>query len=289
LFFPYLLNLENIWLKYGWISSKIWINIQEVLIMTIEEMRKRKQELGYSYEKIAELSGVPVGTVQKVLGGITKSPRYETLQALETVFSRAAIDFLKEDTAPYYVKKQGEYTLADYVEFPDDQRVELIDGVIYDMASPTNLHQLISGEIYMRFSEYIRKNKGGCIAAYAPLDVQLDRDDRTMVQPDVMIICDRDKLRGNGVYGAPDLVVEILSASTRKKDSFKKLEKYSSAGVREYWLVDPDRKKVVVYDFAHEEYPVVYGFDHIVPVGIFDDKCRVDFSEIYEQVQFLYI
>lgn len=266
--------------------------------MTIEEMQRRKQEMGYSYEKIAELSGLPIGTVQKVLGGITRNPRYETRQALEKVFHRdtdwgiGSQPGVIRETSSYRVekkeKKQGEYTLEDYYALPDEQRVELIDGVFYDMSSPRHIHQIIGGQIYRQFSDYIDQKKGLCVPAYAPLDVQLDCDDRTMVQPDVLILCDRNKFKGGVIYGAPDLVVEILSKSTGKKDLYLKTMKYENAGVREYWIVDPQKKTVLVYDFENELYPTIYGFDSKVPVRIFGGECQVDFAEIFEYVSFLY-
>lgn len=261
--------------------------------MTIEEMKDRKRELGYSYEQIAELSGLPLGTVQKVLGGITKSPRYDTLNALEKVFTEKPAMMIREAQPAYSTgekieKKQGEFTLEDYYSLPEERRVELIDGIIYDMTAPTNIHQLICGEIFMVFRDFIRSNKGSCIPAMAPLDVQLDCDNKTMVQPDVLVICDRNKLRYGHVYGAPDLIIEILSPSTRKKDSFLKTMKYSEAGVREYWIVDPKRKRVLAYYFEQDEFPVLYSFKDTIPVGIFQGECKVNFSEIYEYISFLY-
>lgn len=266
--------------------------------MTIEEMQRRKQEMGYSYEQIAELSGLSVETVQKVLEGITRNPRYETRQALEKLFHRdtdwgiGPTPGLVRETSSYHVqkpeKKPGEYTLEDYYALPDDQRVELIDGVFYEMSSPRHVHQMIGGEIYQKFAAFIKEKKGLCVPAYAPLDVQLDCDDRTMVQPDVLILCDRSKFKGGVIYGAPDLVVEVLSKSTRKKDILLKTMKYENAGVREYWLVDPKKKTVLVYDFEHDLMPTIYGFDSVVPVRIFDGECQVDFAEIYEYVKFLY-
>ena len=122
----------------------------------------------------------------------------------------------------------------------------------------------------------------------APLDVQLDRDDRTMVQPDVLVVCDRSKVVRRCVYGAPDFVVEILSPSTWEKDMYVKLGKYESAGVREYWIVDPKKKRVLVYDFEHTDFPALYTFTDQIPVGIFAGECRVDFASIYEYVRFLY-
>ena len=135
---------------------------------------------------------------------------------------------------------------------------------------------------------YIKDKKGKCKTYVSPIDVQLDRDDKTMVQPDVMVVCDRDKIINRCLYGAPDFVVEILSPSTSKKDSTIKLKKYKDAGVREYWMVDPDKKKVVVYDWNKSDMPVVYGFDAKVPVGIFDGECVIDFEEIYVEIAFLY-
>ena len=254
--------------------------------MTIEEMRQRKRELGYTYDMIAELSGLPVGTVQKVFLEITKSPRYETIQALESVLKPQYVSTVEETPVYDVAVKRELFTVKDYLKLPEDERVELIDGVIYDMAAPTDKHQVISGEIFAKFRDYIRKNKGKCITVMAPLDVQLDCDEKTMVQPDVVIVCDRDKFKEGRVFGAPDLVVEVLSESTRKKDIVIKGAKYSNAGVREFWLVDPKKKRVHVYCYEQDDLPVMYTFEHKVPVGIWNDECEVDFAEIYEYMSF---
>lgn len=267
--------------------------------MTIQEMNEKKRELGYSYEQIALLSGIPLSTVQKVLGGVTKAPRYETLKALEEVFKDEEWDFdfmegehasMVKEASPYGVqKKQGEYTLEDYFALPDEQRVELIDGVFYDMAAPTGIHQVLGGELYALFRDYIRKNKGECVPIMSPIDVQLDCDDKTMVQPDVLILCDRNKLvKKGGIYGAPDFIVEVLSPSTKKKDMVKKNQKYMEAGVKEYWMVDPDKKRVTVYLYEDPEVVHMYTFDDEVPVGIFEGKCKINFAEIYEYMGFMY-
>ena len=256
-------------------------------MMTMEEMRQRQKEENYSYEKLGKLTGFSEEKVRKNME--EKETDYSVLKAMEEVFASKPALVIREARAEYLAqKKQGEFTLDDYYALPDERRVELIDGVIYDMAAPTNIHQLIGGEIYIRFYDYIRKHKGKCIPAYAPFDVQLDCDNKTMVQPDLMIVCDRDKLYENKLYGAPDLVVEILSKSTGKKDTILKLNKYMDAGVREYWIVDPRKKKVIVYDFQSDGYPVIYGFEDHVPVGIFGGECKVNFSEVYEAVRFLY-
>ena len=225
--------------------------------MTIQEMKQKKKELGYTNEMVSELSGVPLGTVQKVLAGVTENPRYETLQALEKIFKEtdSYLDRMSEERTAYYadkiseaviayqVKKQGKYTVDDYYALPDEERVELIDGVIYDIGSPTTIHQMICTAIWRELIGYIEAEKGECLPLVSPVDVQLDCDDKTMVQPDVLVVCDREKVIRRCIYGAPDFIVEILSLSSRKKDMFTKLAKYKEVGVREYWLVDPDKKR----------------------------------------------
>lgn len=257
--------------------------------MTIEEMKQRKQELGYSYEQIAELASLPLSTVQKVLGGITKTPRYDTIRALEDVLSPYSMHFLAEPPVPYgFQKKQGDYTIDDLDQIPEDVLVELIDGVLYYMPTPKTVHQILSAEIYVNIHSYIRKNKGDCIPFSAPTSVQLDCDNKTIVVPDILVVCDRDKLQNGLVFGAPDLVIEILSPSTRRKDLTIKHTKYQAAGVREYWIIDPMKKSVVVYDFENPDLPEVYTFEHTIPVKIFHGDCRIDFKEIYEYAEFIY-
>lgn len=256
--------------------------------MTLEEMKAKKKELGYTYEQISDLSGVPLGTVQKIFSGVTSAPRYDTLIALERVFEKAESSYVKEPQPVYMFKRQGEYTLEDYYQIPDERRVELIDGVIYDMSAPASVHQILVGMLYAKLLAYITAKKGRCLPIVSPVDVQLDRDNRTMVQPDVVVVCDRDKVIRHCIYGAPDFVIEVLSPATKKKDMIIKLNKYMNAGVREYWMIDPDRKSVVVYDFEHDNYPMIYGFDAKIPVNLWDGDCEIDFQEIYDYVRFLY-
>lgn len=258
--------------------------------MTIEEMKKRKKELGYTNETISRLSGVPLGTVQKIFAGVTEAPRYETLQALRKVLEKQADRVMEPVTygAAGTVKRPGEYTTEDYYALPPERRAELINGEIYDMASPSPLHQMIATEIWQSLKNYIRAQKGECIPVVAPLDVCLDCDDRTMIQPDVLVVCNRKKLLNRCVFGAPDFVAEIISDSTRSRDMYLKLEKYASAGVSEYWIVDPVKRKVIVYDLSSGDFPSIYGFDSCVPVRIFSGECMVDFGEIASYTNFLY-
>ncbi|MBO4337411.1 MAG: Uma2 family endonuclease [Lachnospiraceae bacterium] len=182
-------------------------------------------------------------------------------------------------------KKDGEYTIEDYYALPDERRVELIDGVFYDMASPSWLHQTLIAELHYLFASAIKKRKGPCHVALSPLDVQLDRDNKTMVQPDLFIVCDKEMLKNRiRMPGAPDFVLEVLSPSSRGHDMVLKLNKYLNAGVREYWIVDPKKREVLVYNFKEDIDLKVYSFNDTIPVGIYDGNLTIDFSLVLQEL-----
>ena len=284
--------------------------------MTIARMKERKKELGYTNARIAELSGLPIGTVQKIFSGETASPRYGTVQKLEKVLGLQADTAMAAEAAgggmkPQAIKGAGRYnapqegvfsgmvreaaeplpfvkkTIRDFYAMPEDWKGELIDGVIYSMSSPRILHQRTATLIGIQLEAFIRENKGTCLMLSSPLDTQLDMDDYTMLEPDIMVICDRDKIKNGIIYGAPDLVMEILSPSTKAKDIFVKVPKYMRAGVRECWIVDPKEQVVQVWIPDAKILPVQYSFSDRVPVHIWEDRCLVDFPEIAEETAFL--
>ena len=270
--------------------------------MNVKEMIEKKKEAGYSCEQIAKLSGVPIGTVQKIFSGITKRPRHGTVLALERILKNTGYGAYKEDDSlmvseaqvsysssrdpvkPWEWPDQGSYTVDDYLDLPEDVRAELINGVFYDMGAPSAAHQIISAEITYALMDYIKKKNGKCQVFTAPFAIQLDRDDKTMVQPDVLVICKRSGYTKERGIGAPDLCIEILSPSTRKKDMNLKNQKYTDAGVREYWIVEPDERKVLVYDIANGAFPAIYGFNTKIPVAIWDNECEVDLSGLEEKL-----
>ena len=247
--------------------------------MNLSQMHYYKQQKGYTFARLSELSNVPIGTIQKIFNGETKSPRYSTLQALEKVLRPEEPSSYIKETATEYMLSQGQYTLDDYYALPHEQRVELIDGVFYDMAAPSLPHQAACMRISYLIQDYIEQKKGTCKVFVSPIDVQLDCDNKTMVQPDILIICDKDKMRTECVFGAPDFVLEVLSPSTGKKDAFLKLTKYHNAGVREYWMVDIQKGRVVTYFFEEDVIPVIYGMEDEVPVRIYDGELKVDFAK----------
>ena len=262
--------------------------------MTLEEMRKKKKELGYTNEMIAEKSGVPLGTVQKIFAGITDAPRRYTLEALEAVLKVPPADRMPviyavgEGSSPMvheaveaYAAGRAPLTIDDYYALPDERRVELIDGVFFDMAAPTTVHQTILLEMAFLLKECVDEHPG-CRLYVAPVDVQLNNDNYTMVQPDILIVCGENDGDIRRINGAPDYIAEIISPSNRAHDMFRKLNKYRFAGVREYWIVDPEKEKVMVCDLEHDEYPEVCEFSDRVPLGISGGRCSVDFARIRE-------
>ncbi len=263
--------------------------------MTIDEMKRRKRELGYSNIRLAELSGVPVGTVQKILSGETKSPRYETVCALAGALSDdPGPDSVAEASVEYRAEPScesidtEEKTLKDYMSLPEGARIELVDGKFYDMAAPTTIHQAFGAEIFYRLKNHVINNNGECMPFIAPTDVQLDCDDRTIVQPDVLVVCDRSRITKERIVGAPDLVVEVISPSRVAVDIFIKMQKYKNAGVREYWMVFPESREVMVYDFERSDVPTCYTFNDSVPVAIWKGECSIDFRKIYSHLEFMY-
>lgn len=162
------------------------------------------------------------------------------------------------------------YTIEDIYALPEGERAELIDGKIYNMAPPNTRHQRLLNFISTEINMYIRENNGECEVFPAPFAVFLNKDDKNYVEPDISVICDKDKITDKGCVGAPDWIIEVVSPSSRKMDYYKKLFKYRTAGVREYWVVDPDRKIVTVYEFEHDNMEE-YSFDEDVPVGIYEN------------------
>lgn len=169
------------------------------------------------------------------------------------------------------LRQEKIYTIEDIYALPDGQRAELIDGRMYMMAPPATIHQRISYAAARKISDYIDKKKGSCEVFLAPFAVFLNEDDRNYVEPDISVICDKDKLNDKGCNGAPDWIIEIVSPSTERVDYGIKLFKYRSAGVREYWIINPKTRTVNVFDFEHDQESAQYSFDDQIPVCIYAD------------------
>lgn len=171
------------------------------------------------------------------------------------------------------------YTVEDIEALPEGERAELIDGEMFMMASPTLTHQDILVRLSSKIWNYIAEHKGECKVLPAPFAVYIMNDDRNYVEPDISIICDKEKLDEKGCHGAPDWVIEIVSPSSRHMDYERKLSLYEAAGVREYWIIDPKQETVAVYDLEHKEGPELHSFSERVKAGIYDDLF-LDFNEL---------
>ena len=169
-------------------------------------------------------------------------------------------------------------TVRDIEALPEGERAELIDGKMYMMASPTLTHQELLGWLYFKIRLYIMKKGGPCRVILSPFAVYIKDDDHNYVEPDISVICDPDKLDEKGCHGAPDWVVEIVSPSSKTMDYIRKCALYEEAGVREYWIVDPQEKSVVVYGFVQGT-SKQYAFSELVKVGIYEDFF-LDFGEV---------
>lgn len=170
-------------------------------------------------------------------------------------------------------------TLEQYEALPMEKRVEVFDGIIYDMASPSQIHQSILLELCTLLNSYVKSRKGNCKVFPAPFDVKLSENPLTIVQPDIMIVCDKDKLDENRCNGAPDFIIEIVSPGNPSDDYIRKAYYYKNYGVREYWVVDPKRRMVTVNYFEGDLINVAYSFDATIKVNIFDDLL-INFSDI---------
>ncbi|MDE6898933.1 MAG: Uma2 family endonuclease [Lawsonibacter sp.] len=181
------------------------------------------------------------------------------------------------------------YTFADYLTWDEDDHIELIYGYPYMMSSPSTEHQLVSGELFAQLHTYLADKK--CRVIAAPYAVRLfeeasDRpeDVNTVVEPDLVVICDPSKMDRRGCKGTPDLVIEILSPSSRRHDRIVKLDLYQRAGVREYWVVNPEDRTVQVM-LLKDSYllPVEdYGREDMAKVNILED-CAIDLSKVFSE------
>lgn len=164
------------------------------------------------------------------------------------------------------------YTEDDYYNFPEDTRAELIDGKIYGQAAPSRRHQEISGFLHATIYNYIKSKKGTCKVFHAPFAVKLFANHSTIVEPDISVICNPDKLTDRGCTGAPDWIIEIVSPSTSAHDYIRKLNLYADAGVREYWIVNPSDQTILVYRLETSNFDnLAYSFQDKIKAGIYED------------------
>jgi len=179
------------------------------------------------------------------------------------------------------------YTYKDYMLYNENEKIEIIDGNIYDMSpAPSRIHQKLITEILFRIRSYIETNNGSCEVYPAPFDVILKNNDeiiedsKNIIQPDISVICDKNKLTDKGCTGSPDMIVEVVSPYNPNNDFIRKLNLYDKYKVREYWIVNPIKKNILVYTLDENErygMPDIYTFQDKVRVSIYDNL-EIDFN-----------
>ena len=202
-------------------------------------------------------------------------------------------DYLRveEPTVTYYLSRSQRYTYADYQKWLDDKRRELINGIVYDFGAPRRVHSQISSYLLSVINWFIRGRKGKCKIYHAPFDVRFPKNGETaddkiysVVQPDICVICDPKKLDEKGCIGAPDLIVEVQSPSTAKKDMNEKFFLYEESGVKEYWVVYPKEKALTVFllqENGKYNAGTTYEYEAKAPVSIFKGL-EIDLKELFE-------
>ncbi len=187
------------------------------------------------------------------------------------------------------INRKEKFTYEDYLTWPDDERWELIDGVPYNMSpAPRWQHQDIQGQLYNKFHNHLKKKP--CKVFNAPFDVKLPnlikkgKKRNTVVQPDILVLCDKSKLDKTGCIGAPDLIIEILSESTALKDTTTKKRLYEKNGVKEYWIVDTWTKSIIVYLLENGKYGdgELYEDDMEIKVNSFKGL-TVNLTELFNE------
>lgn len=275
--------------------------------MTHEQLVEAKRRTGYTTAQISEKTDIPVGTLNKLFSGVTKNPRRDTILALERFFieddgwlgKKGDVYYENKGDGAYYVhqgsasydmnfKPQGSYTIEDYKSLPEGVRMELIDGCMYTMESPTFTHQIMTHEFYRQVSEYIEKKKGNCFVTNMSIDVYLNEGDNSAVVPDLFILCDRSKMKEDGVHGAPDFILEVISKSGKGRDLYAKMMKYFNSGVREYWVIDPIDKVIYEFDFENQIPMDIRPLTGKKKMRIYNGELEIDLDKVVQAASKFY-
>jgi len=284
--------------------------------MTIKEMNRIKDERGYSYDILSLYSGVPRATVVNVLTGVSAKPRPATLYALERVLAGSELEYpgkryhyglskldpefnitgdesktpvfrLAEEKNNYVAvpQKRG-ISAEDFLQMRLDYPAELINGKIFRRPEPNLVHSEICEYFYNEFRSYIEKKKGKCRPKISNTNVVLPPEDGmdSVVCPDFYVVCDESKFDWYGVDGAPDFVLEVVSKENWKNDYTTKVHKYEVSGVKEYWLLDPFRRQLLVFVYVSRDgepvLPKMSPLTGKAGVYLYEDDLKIDLDVI---------
>ena len=269
--------------------------IGDAKVQLAHRLTKIREHLGMTQKELEKKTGIHQADISKIERGIA-NPSIETITRLADAMNYSVnYDFVKKNTDEgEFVresvvrnlvswKSQGEYTVDDIMSLPEWVRAELIDGVLYDMAPPNVPHQRIVFDFAYKVRRFIEARKGACEVFISPIGVLISRDDnKNYLEPDMVIVCDPDKITRNFII-SPDFVLEVTSPSTGARDFAEKKEKYRKMGVKEYWIVDTRRKRLVVY-LADDGFniPQIHSLNEEVGIHMYNNELKLDLSEFGE-------
>ena len=217
-------------------------------------------------EEVTKIEGVTINGKT----GEDSAPQIVSV-TIQGVRSEVMLHSLEEKEIYVSAGREQVYTTDDIYALPDGERAELIDGQIYMMGTPSRIHQKLVAQLSRIIGNYIGSNHGSCEIHPAPFAVFIKKDDKNYVEPDISVICDKNKLSDRGCEGAPDFIIEIVSPSSRRMDYYKKCTLYAESGVREYWIVDPEKQRTMIYRYEDDAAPMIVPFEQDLAVGIYND------------------
>lgn len=301
--------------------------------MTPEELKAAKKKKGYTSRKLSELSGVPLGTIQKIMSGATAAPRLDTMNALERVLADPGTDYSRrpsgrssqpqflQDTSASFAAAPGPTPGSQSESGPAENASgltpqltqnpagiaarsdllnhtllnEFIGGKLFSLPVSDGIHRLISCEVYRQLSDALitaGKSSGrhhsrfpAPLVCLSPFPLELPGRSSTLLFPDVFVLEGQTKIHSGRIIGVPSLIVEVTSPSTRKKDTSLKLETYVSAGVSEYWVIDPTDRSIMRCDIAHDNRIAMFTFGSAVQVLTKTIPCAMDTARFDELIR----
>lgn len=271
------------------------VRVDDIAASFADRLYKYREMISMTQKELSEITGISQADISRIERGMSNVSMSTMIRLMDGVgkkvdFSYSAKEFNRYENMaiPSGVnlfadgKKQGEFTLFDIYNAPEDDRYELIDGVIYSQAAPSFIHQHIISAVHFTLQSYIVAHNGECIVLESPIGVQFEHNDKDYLEPDLVVLCDKGKIRTNGIIGAPDFVLEVTSPSTKMQDYTTKLNIYAREGVKEYWIIDPEKRSIVKYDFSIDAMPEIHFFNEDIPVNLYDGKCIVNLKEFEE-------
>lgn len=265
--------------------------------MTISDIKQLKERDGMTNEQISESTGIPFDIICKWFSGELEEPKYMTPREFEEFLTERGIPFCYDETKGYpcilreeavaYNFEARQYYRGDLENPCDVISVEVIDGKIHTMSTPSRMHQFLVTKLLIRIGNHIEKKRGKCHVYPAPFGVRLFSDDETWVEPDILVICKKNIMTDSGCDGAPDLIVEIVSPNNVFHDYVTKLVKYQQAGVREYWIVDPTNERITLYHFQNTVPKVEYTYEDTISSNVLEGfEIRIaDFIGEYDEAE----